>query len=243
MRAFITFLFLISLSIHVFNQEKITFLSSDGLRLTADLYMDDIQKPFVLLFHQAESSRGEYRTIAPRLMKLGYNCLAVDLRSGDKSNYIQNESVKRAEKKNLSTNYLDAKKDIIATLEYVKRYNKKPVILFGSSYSASLTLIVAHQLPGIKAVVAFSPGEYFRPGTDVKHSLHNFYTPVFASATQLEYTYIKELLGENKHPLQIIYKPSAGRGVHGAKALWEESESSKECWFQLAFFFGKLKEL
>lgn len=242
MKAFAFFL-LISLSIHAFNQEKISFLSSDGLRLTADLYMDDIQKPFVLLFHQAESSRGEFREIAPRLMKLGYNCLAVDLRSGNKSNYVQNESAKKAKKQKLTTGFLDAKVDILSALEYVKRYNKKPVVLLGSSYSASLALIIAQQSENVKAVVAFSPGEYFRPSIDVKTSIKDLNLPVFAAATKLEYAYTKELLIENDNPLKIIFKPSTGRGVHGAKALWEESEGSRECWFQLAFFFGKLKEL
>jgi len=38
--------------------------------------------PLILLFHQACSNRGEYATIAPMLVRLGFAALAVDQRSG-----------------------------------------------------------------------------------------------------------------------------------------------------------------
>jgi dienelactone hydrolase len=78
------FLILFGLTIHATSQDKVSFHAEDGLKITADLYLIDFSEPFILLFHQAESSRGEYNDIAPRLNKLGYNCLAVDLRSGQK---------------------------------------------------------------------------------------------------------------------------------------------------------------
>lgn len=242
MKAILTFVFL-AYGLLSFSQEKISFYSSDGLKLTADLYLTDINKPFILLFHQAESSRGEFNTIAPRLTKLGYNCLAVDLRSGNKINYVQNETSRRARDEKRNTKYIEALKDIEAAIKHISKYNEKPVILFGSSYSASLSLIAANMHNNISAVIAFSPGEYFQPEMMVKKRLEGLQIPVFASSTELEYKYAKELLADVNNPLKIIFKPSTGRGVHGAKALWDESEGSKECWFQLAFFFGKLKEL
>jgi hypothetical protein len=47
----------------------ITFPSGDGVTCTADLYRvhPDPATPFIVLFHQAGYSRGEYREIAPRL--------------------------------------------------------------------------------------------------------------------------------------------------------------------------------
>ncbi len=77
-------------------QQVVTFPAKDGLKITADLYLKDYQLPFILLFHQGESSRGEYTEIAARLLKLDYNCLAVDLRAGEKMNYISNETAMRA---------------------------------------------------------------------------------------------------------------------------------------------------
>ncbi len=64
-------------------------------------------------------------------MKFGYNCLAVDLRSGKEVNYIQNETAKRAREKNLSTEYLDAEKDMLASIDYVKQFTKNKIILCG----------------------------------------------------------------------------------------------------------------
>jgi hypothetical protein len=86
------FLFLPNVS----GQEKVSFFSDDSLKITADLYLKDYNLPFILLFHQEDASRGEYTEIATRLKKLDYNCLAVDLRAGEKMNYVQNESAERA---------------------------------------------------------------------------------------------------------------------------------------------------
>ena len=69
-------------------KDTIRFPSEDGLMVTADLYIEKNEKdaPFIILYHQAGWSRGEYAQIAPRLNALGFNCLAVDLRSGGKVN-------------------------------------------------------------------------------------------------------------------------------------------------------------
>ena len=87
-------------------QQMVTFFSSDGLTVTADLYLKDKSYPFIILFHQANFSRGEYQETAPKLMKLGYNCLAVDLRSGKEVNFIKNETAAKAHEKNLPRNDL-----------------------------------------------------------------------------------------------------------------------------------------
>jgi alpha-beta hydrolase superfamily lysophospholipase len=77
-------------------QEKINFTASDHLKISADLYLKDQTLPFIILCHQANSSRGEYFEIASRLQKLGYNCLAIDLRAGESMNYVKNETAERA---------------------------------------------------------------------------------------------------------------------------------------------------
>ncbi len=226
-----------------YSQEKVTFWAEDSLKVTANLYLAEVKNPFIILFHQAGSSRGEYKTIAPRLMNLGYNCLAVDLRSGSKMNYVQNETALRAKKQNRSARLIDAKKDIEAAITYVKKYNKKPVILFGSSYSASLALVVGGKSKDIKAVVAFSPGEYFQPDMEVKARIERFEKPLFVSTTAMEYSYAKKMLEKIPSSVKTLYKPSKGQGVHGARALWEDSEGNKECWFQLTYFFSTLEEI
>jgi hypothetical protein len=222
-------------------QQKVTFPADDGLKITADLYLKDYQLPFILLFHQGESSRGEYNEIAARLLKLEYNCLAVDLRSGEKMNYIENETASRAKENNFSHTYLDAQKDIKAAIMFVQKYNKKPVILFGSSYSASLSLIIAQKNDNVKAVIAFSPGEFFRPEVIVKDAITGLSKPVFVSTSDIEYNYIEEMLSGVPETNKHIYRPPEGKGVHGAKALWNVNESSDECWLELMLFFKRIR--
>ena len=47
-------------------------------------------------------------------------------------NFITNETAARAKAENVSHTYLDAGRDIASAMHYVQKYNKNPVILFGS---------------------------------------------------------------------------------------------------------------
>jgi dienelactone hydrolase len=225
------------------SQEKVSFYASDSLKITADLYLKNYELPFIILLHQSESSRGEYSSIAPKLLNLGYNCLAIDLRSGKKSNYVLNETAERAKEGNYPNRFIDTQLDIEAAILFARRYNKKPIILFGSSYSASLSLILAKQMKDIQAVVAFSPGEYFFPDLEVKNKISGLTKPVFAASSDIEYTYVKDLLSEVPDTLKTIYHYSKGKGSHGAEALWDNTDGSKDCWLQLMYFFSRLKEI
>ena len=148
--------------------KSVKFKAADGLEVSAELYLAKSKKaPVILLCHQARSSRGEYRRIAPVLVAAGYNCLAIDQRSGDGrhafANQITNETAARAAKAKKPTGYLDAKQDIVAALEYLTKegfVGKRG--LWGSSYSASLALVVASEREDLAAVLSFAPGEYFR---------------------------------------------------------------------------------
>ena len=145
------------------DSHTISFKSADDVLITADIYAPHTSNttPVIVLFHQAGSSRGEYNEIAPGLNKRGFNCIAVDLRSGDYSRGKDNETTMRASKAGLATSYIDALPDIIATLQYAnKHYSNSKVIAWGSSYSASLVLKVAGDHPElVDGVLAFSPGE------------------------------------------------------------------------------------
>jgi hypothetical protein len=242
MRALFLIMIFLQIEHYSIAQEKVNFFAADSLKITADLYLKDYSYPFILLFHQFDGSRGEFTEIANRLLKLNYNCVAVDLRVGEKINYVQNETAERANAKGLRNNFIDAKKDIEAAIKYVSKFNRNSVILFGSSFSASLCLITAKENNNVKAVVAFSPGEFFRPEIDVKESISGLNIPIFVSSTELEYEYILKLMSGISDEYKTIYKPKSGGGVHGAKALWKSSESSDECWLELLLFFKRIRE-
>lgn len=223
-------------------QKTVTFPSLDGLPVTADLYLQDKDFPYIILFHQANSSRGEYKETALRLLKLGYNCLAVDLRSGKEMNYIQNETVIRAIEKRLPTYYLDAEQDILAAIQYAKTLSNKQIVIFGSSYSASLVLKVGNHNKDVMAVIAFSPGEYFQSRLILKDQLQDFDKQAFVAATRNEEPFVKELVSYIPKDSLSFFTPAQGSGVHGSKALWSNQPGNEEVWVALLLFFKNLKE-
>lgn len=222
-------------------QEKVTFTAPDGLTVYANLYLIDETLPYIVLFHQDGFSKGEYKASAIKLLKLGYNCLAVDLRSGDYVNFIQNETAKEAKEKGLPNGYLDSEQDMRAAIDWAYEKSQKQVIIFGSSYSASLSLKIARSNSKVKAVIAFSPGEYFQPDLVIKDNLNGFDKKVFVACSQREYTYMNDMLSAIPDSLKSVFKPQEGSGEHGSKALWSENPSSNEYWLALFLFFKTIE--
>ncbi len=241
MRYWVLFFFIYILKCNGICQHKVSFLASDSLRVTADLYLNDYNFPFILLFHQNGYSRGEYTGIADKLLNLDYNCLAVDLRSGGKVNYIRDETAFRAQANNFSCKLIDSRKDVKAAIDYAGSINSKPVILFGSSFSASLCMLEGMNNERVSAVVAFSPGEYFEPEISVKKEIKNFNKPLFVSSSGNEYPYIIAMLEDIPDSIKTIYRHEGGNDTHGAKVLWESNKESRECWLELLMFFRKIK--
>lgn len=239
MRIIFLFVFLFSF-LALGAQEKVTFLAEDGLKITADLYETNTSNPYILLFHQAGYSRGEYRQTANKILKFGYNCLAVDLRFGGEVNYIQNHTALLAVQQGYSVDYLSSQKDIEAAIKWVKERSEKQVVLLGSSFSASVSLLVAKNNPDVKAVILFSPGEYFTPERMIQTEIKGFEKPIFAASSQRENTYVVELLSNVPSLNKTIFAPKTG-GEHGSKSLWTSNPNNQEYWLALTMFFSKIR--
>jgi dienelactone hydrolase len=222
-------------------QKPITFTAKDGLTVTADLYESSASYPYLVLFHQEGGSRGEYRETASRFMKFGYNCLAVDLRTGHESNFIVNQTALKARELKLATSYMDALPDMQAAIEFAANISRKPVVVVGSSFSASLALVLAISNPQIAAVVAFSPGEYFEKMNQVRDTLVHLRIPVWIGGSKDELPYLKELSSKINPQYLTLFTPNAG-GKHGSACLWSENPSKDEYWFSLLLFFNQIKE-
>jgi pimeloyl-ACP methyl ester carboxylesterase len=221
-------------------QEAVYFTTSDGVTVRGDLYLRNNKLPFIILCHQAGSNRSEYYGIAPRLLNLNYNCLAIDLRAGSKVGFTENETARDALSKNRSTAFIDAREDLAAAIRFVQHINPKPAILFGSSYSASLCLLASAGNPEVKAVVAFSPGEYFLPHLEVAPALGKIDKQVFIGSTQKEFSYLQQLARLIPEDRLTLFKPDSYRGIQGSKALDSQSEGNGEYWFALMMFFKKV---
>ena len=221
-------------------QEAVYFNAVDGVTVRGDLYLRNNAQPFIILCHQVGSNRTEYSDIAPRLLNLNCNCLAIDLRAGSKVGFTENETARDALSKNHSTSLIDAREDIAAAIRFVQHINQKPVILFGSSYSASLCLLASLGNPRVKAVVAFSPGEYFLPLHEVKAEMGKVDKQVFIGSTQTEFSYMQQLTRDIPSNYLTLFKPAAYRGIQGSKALGSQAEGNEEYWFALMMFFKKV---
>lgn len=220
-------------------QKTITFPSKDGLTITADVYESDRKNPYIILCHQARSGRGEYKEIAPRLVKLGFNCLAIDQRSGGESNFVLNETANLAKQKGLPMDYLDAEQDILAAMDYVAGISKEKMLLFGSSYSASLVLKIANKDDRVKAVIAFSPGEYFGSALNVKKAIAGFDKPAYVASSASEAKFVIEMLSDVKSVQVKRFAPVSG-GEHAAKSLFKTSKEHDQYWLTLFSFMEKI---
>ncbi|MFK7800072.1 MAG: alpha/beta hydrolase [Anaerolineae bacterium] len=223
--------------------KPVHFESKDGLLITADLYPTPPSSPnkgLILLCHRSHFHRGEYRETAPKLVELGFICLAIDQRSGMNSKHIKNETSSLAKEKKLPTGYLDARQDIEAAVDYAFELNQqRPIILFGSSYSAALSLLIGTDSEKVKAIITFSPGEHLKK-TDVAGSIKSLSKPVFATGPQKESDEIEAVMSQVASEHVTLFKPSpAVDGFHGSKTLWESVKGYEEYWNALNNFLNK----
>lgn len=205
-----------------------SFPSKDSLWLFADIYIKERNAPTIILCHQAGYSRGEYKETAKKLNLYGYSVVAIDQRSGGTINDTENRSYLNALADSLPTNYLSAQQDIEAAIDYVYSYTQKPVLLVGSSYSASLCLLIGKNNPKIKAVAAFSPGEYFDT-LSVQDALKGFDKPLFVTSSRKEAETVTQLIKNVEFHLINQYIPQK-MGFHGSKALWSQNIGNDLYW-------------
>ncbi len=226
-------LILVSSVSTVFAGETVTFLSEDGLLISADIHAphQNSKAPMIVLFHQAGSSRGEYAEIVPWLNGLGYNCMAVDQRSGESMRGVENQTALRAGKENRPTGYIEALPDLTAALAYARsHYGNNGVIAWGSSYSAALVLKIAGDSPGlVDGVLAFSPGEYFkRAGKSaswIQTSTQHIKVPVFITSSRNEAGKWAAIFAAIESADKVSFIPETA-GRHGSRALWKKYPDS-----------------
>lgn len=226
--------------------ETIQFKSLDGLMITANYYEAKTNAPLILLFHQAGWSRGEYNEIAPKLNKLGFNCLAIDQRSGKAVNGVENQTYLRAQKAGKATNFPDALQDMQATLNYAqKNIPATKIIIWGSSYSAALTFVLAANNPGtINGLLAFAPGEYFKrfdkPGDFIQSHAKKLNVPVFITSAKDELKNWKPIFDVIPGKTKQTFLPKT-EGQHGSRALWEKFPEHKEYWSAVSRFLDSVR--
>lgn len=228
-------------------EETIYFKSKDGIDIAANLYMaHEKDAPFIVLFHQAGWSRGEYNEIAPKLNSLGYNCMSVDLRSGGSVNDVKNITNQNAIKGMKETNYVDAIQDMQAAIAYSREnFAQGKLILWGSSYSSALALKLAGDMANdIDGALAFSPGEYFvsqgKPRDFIASSASNITDPVFITSARNEKNSWWGIYVSISSDKKEYFLPETS-GNHGARALWQKFSDSAQYWDAVKKFLKSIE--
>jgi dienelactone hydrolase len=214
--------------------QPIMLSARDGVSISGLTYTAEHPKAIILLFHQAESSKAEYATIAPRLVAAGFSALAIDQRSGG-SLYGPNDTATRLGK---PASYEQAKPDLETALDWAATKHL-PVVLWGSSYSAALVFEVAAEHPQeVSAVMAFSPGEYLEDMGAVARAAAQVHAPIYvtSSSDADEVSAAKAILAASPARSKTQYVPQFG--VHGASTLIEaqDPEGAAENWKHVLSF-------
>lgn len=222
--------------------ESLTLTSADKVKVHAEYYGDaDKGKPVVLLFHQASSNAGEYATIAPKLNTLGFNALALDQRSGGPGWGRDNLTVKGFRG---NAGFEQALPDLEAALDWARADGRTgKVVVWGSSYSASLVFLLAAKHPGIAGVLAFSPGEYFGGRGTVRNAAAKVTAPIFVSSASDpgEIAEAKAIIDAAPAKVKVQLKPKAG--THGSSSLRADRNpyGASENWQAVEAFLAQVK--
>ncbi|MSR62462.1 MAG: alpha/beta fold hydrolase [Planctomycetes bacterium] len=222
------------------NVERVTFSRGKKkvpLFMELTLANPDPKTPLLVLYHQARSSKGEYRPIVPHLKELGYNCLAVDLSFGGSCREVKNQAARAAP----NATALDSSDDILDSLQWAREHHAQgKLVAWGSSFSASLVLVLAAQHAElVDGVIAFSPGEYFaadgKSASWVRESVTTLQLPAFVAAARGEERDWSPIFEAIPAAAKQSFVPTSP-GSHGSRALWEESADHALYWAALEGF-------
>jgi pimeloyl-ACP methyl ester carboxylesterase len=235
------FLVLALLPHSVHAQDPLALTTADDVMIYGDHYhAEGDAKATILAFHQAKSNRGEYDTIIPRLTKAGFDVVVIDQRSGGTAFGRENATARRLED---PADYLEALPDLETALGYARFVNAgKPIIAWGSSYSASLVFLLAAKHPQeISAVLAFSPGEYFPDKKLVAAAASKVTVPVFVTSSPDagEVSQAKAILAAAPAKTKVQFVPQAG--VHGSSILNAKADpdGAAAAWSAVDAFLAK----
>ena len=134
--------------------EKISFVTSDGVTIAADLYKAD-GKQFALLLHMMPSNKEGWNAFAMKLVEAGYTCLAIDMRGHGESTMNGTLDYHTFTNEQHQAKRLDAE----AAFAYLQTLGatEEHMVLIGGSIGSNLAINFLAQHPVIKKAVALSP--------------------------------------------------------------------------------------
>ncbi len=138
-------------------EEQVTFITSDGVRISGTLYAAGSKAPAVLCLHQWRSDKASFSTLARSLQSAGFTVLAIDLRGYGGSTRSSGGAVVRPDRKVVA--------DVEAAVGFMRKQasvDPARIGIIGASYGSSNALQYAVGDNRIRALVLLSPGlNYF----------------------------------------------------------------------------------
>jgi dienelactone hydrolase len=228
--------------------ETLTRDLADSVVMTADVYRrpkSAAGDPVLVCMHQAGGSRGEYRPVVARLMELGFDVFAPDLRSGGAGDHRDPTTGKRvgvpngtwASAKKLSgheASFLEAYPDVDAAVAWARElFPRSKIGLVGSSYSSTLALVFTAEHPErVDAVFAFSPGDYIDEWSPVKERIKTLARPAYITCGSARGEVdkarpIADAIVDRKQLLAFWPGEEGAVGAHGSAALSVPDDASR----------------
>jgi len=226
-------------------QEEITFptLNEDGATMYADRYAHagETSRGTVLLFHDLNSGAQEYADIAPRLAAMGFEAVAVELRTGSDA-AGGNRTYQSTAASVMTTD--DGLPDARGALAWARQMlPDDPILLWGSGVSADMVIVIAAEDPeGIAGVLAFSPPSML-VYSDEAEAASKLTVPLFVSYATTptdELATVAKITNAAPSELLTLYKPEAG--VHGVATLTESgnAEGWEANWTAVEEFLNRV---
>lgn len=222
----------LTLSVALAAAQDVTFRAADKQIIYGTYYPAKPKAPLVLLFHQASSNANEYASVAPRLVRAGFACLAIDQRSGGPMFGRDNRTVlSYSDLTGKSASYSEALPDLEAALAWSKTKASK-VFVLGSSYSGGLVFeLAARHSNDVAGVLAFSP-EITEKALAAAAKVR---MPVFVTSAADEVDSTRVLFKTVASMRKTQFTPQ--RGPHGASALSVEERAVSEPYWQALLTF------
>ncbi len=184
--------------------QRVTFNTTDGVEIVGNLYRGGAGR-FVILLHMRPSTKEGWELLATKLQELGTTVLAIDQRGHGESTMHGTLNYENFSDEESRAKILDVEAAFVFLTSLGATEENTSVI--GGSIGANLAIQFLTEHPGMKKVVALSPGLLYRGvSTDDK----------------------VVRLGADQHILLVASDDDQHRAYEGAQKLHELNPSQTE---------------
>lgn len=185
---------------------NVSFLAADGYKLSGTYWTSDSKerRPAIILSHQFNSTRHDYDSFVPLLLKNGYAVLAYDTRGFGES-------------KNGTANINNFPKDVLGAVDFLKKQaevDSSRIGIIGASVGANVAFVVSGSIKEIRAAVALSPSNTGARGVLLGNDLPNFYpSRIFIASDEREKDDADFIYAKAADPKEQHIYPGFGHGI------------------------------